>query len=149
MYSEDKCDDKSLCLDEVFQDNLDTHTALKETVELYSEDVCEDDKPLFLDILLRMHAIIAVKNMLKNIASRVLFERRKLDLSIFIFNEPTNDQSFENITQKPQIDKSLKNPSEYELNCLDESIGDDLVSYPPKDMINSRLEEMYEEKLKF
>ena len=24
-YSEDKCDDESLCLDEVFQDNLDTH----------------------------------------------------------------------------------------------------------------------------
>jgi len=25
-YSEDKCDDESLCLDEVFQDNWDTHT---------------------------------------------------------------------------------------------------------------------------
>jgi len=28
-YSEDKYDDESLCLDEVFQDNLNTHTPLK------------------------------------------------------------------------------------------------------------------------
>ena len=52
---------ESLCLDEVFQDNLGTHTPPKETVELYCEDVCEDDEPLFLDILLRMSAIIVVR----------------------------------------------------------------------------------------
>jgi len=50
-YSEDKCDDESLCLDKVFQDNLDTHTLPKKIVELYCEDVSEDDEPLFLDIL--------------------------------------------------------------------------------------------------
>jgi len=40
LYSEDKCGDESLYFDEVLQDNLDTHTALKETVELYCEGVC-------------------------------------------------------------------------------------------------------------
>ena len=52
-YSEDKCDDESLCLNEVFQDNLDTHTPPKKTVEIYCEDACEDDEPLFLDILFK------------------------------------------------------------------------------------------------
>ena len=64
-------------------------------------------------------------------------------MSIFTFNEPTNDQSFENITQEPQIDKNFKNLFEDELNRLDESIRDALVSYiPPKDRVNSSLEEM-------
>ena len=48
---------------------------------------------------------------LKDVTSRVPFERRKFDLSIFTFNELTNDQSFENITQEPQIEKALKTPS--------------------------------------
>ena len=60
-YSEDKCDDESLCLDDVIQDNLDTHTPPKETVELYCEDVWEDDEPLFLDILFKNDAIIVVR----------------------------------------------------------------------------------------
>ena len=65
----------------------------------------------------------------KDFKSRVPFEREKLDLSIFSFNKPTNDQSFENIIQEPQIDKSFKNLIEDELNYLDESIRDALVSY--------------------
>ena len=32
-YCEDKCDDESLCLDEVFQDDWDTHTPPKEKVK--------------------------------------------------------------------------------------------------------------------
>ena len=90
-YSEDKCDDESLCLDEVFQDNLDTHTPPKEIVELYSEDVCEDDKPLFLDILFKDECDRSgEKTCVKDVTSNDLSERRKLYLSIFIFNEPTN-----------------------------------------------------------
>jgi len=52
-YSENKYDDKSVCLDEVFQNVWDTHTPPKEKVESYCEDVCEDDEPLFLDILFK------------------------------------------------------------------------------------------------
>ena len=79
------------------------------------------------------------------VKSRVLFERRKLNLSIFSFNKPTNDQSFENITQELKIDKSFKNLIEDELNCLDESI-----SYtPPKGMVNSIFEDIYEDGSKF
>jgi len=44
------------------------------------------------------------------------------DLRIFTFNEPTNDQIFENIIQEAQIDKSFENCFEEELICLDESI---------------------------
>ena len=81
--------------------------------------------------------------------SRVRFKRGKLDLSIFSFNEQTNDQSFENIPQKSQIDKSFKNLVEDELNCLDESIRDALVSYTsPKEMVNLSFEEIYEDELK-
>ena len=49
-YSEDKCDNESLCLNEVFQDNLDTHTPPKERVKLCCEDVCEDES-LCLDVV--------------------------------------------------------------------------------------------------
>ena len=54
-YCEDKHvdDDESLCLDELFWDDLDTHTPLEEKVELCCEDTCEDDEPLFLDILFK------------------------------------------------------------------------------------------------
>ena len=83
-YSEDKCDDKFLYLDKVFQDNLDTHTPPKETVELYCEDVCEDDEPLFFDILFKDECDhSSEKTYIKDVTSKDSFERKKLDLSIF------------------------------------------------------------------
>ena len=92
---------------------------------------------------------IGEKTCLKDVTSRVPFERKKLDLSIFIFNEPINGKLFENIAQEPQIDKSFKNLFENEFNRWAESIRETLVSYiPAKDMVNSSLEEMYKEKLK-
>jgi len=149
-YSEDKCDDEFLYLDEVFQDDLDTHTPPNEKDELYCEDVCEVDEPLFLDILFKDECDYSGgKICVKDVKSRVLLERRKLDLSIFKFNKPTNDLSFENITQEPPIDKSFKKPFEDELDYLDQSISDALVSYIPlKDMVNSSLEEVDKEKFK-
>jgi len=119
-----------LYLGEVFQDNLDTHTPPKETVELYCEDVCEDDEHLFLDILFKDECDHSAETTcVKDVTSKVFFERKKLDLSIFTFNEPTNGQLVENITQEPQIDKSFKNRFEDEPNCLDKSIRDTLGSY--------------------
>jgi len=68
-----------LCLDEVFQDNLDTHTPPKETVELYHEDVYEDDEPLFLDILFKNECDHSGKIMcVKDATSKVFFERKSL-----------------------------------------------------------------------
>ena len=100
-YSEDKYDDESLCLDEVFQVTLDTHTPPKEIVELYGENVCENDEPLFLYILFKDECDhSSEKTCVKDIITKVPFDRKKLDLSIFTFNELTNDQSFENIIQK-------------------------------------------------
>ena len=56
-------------------------------------------------------------------SSRVSFERGKLDLSIFLFNEPTNDQSFENTIQEPQIDKSFKTSSKMNLTVWMNRLG--------------------------
>jgi len=43
------------------------------------------------------------KTRVEDFKSRVPFEKRKLDLSIFVFDEPTNDQSHENISQEDII----------------------------------------------
>ena len=89
------------------------------------------------------------KMYIKDFKSRVSFERRKLDLSIFIFNEPTNDQSFEIIFQGPLTDQSFENLFKDKLKCLDESIRDAFVSYTSsKEIVNSNFEEMYEDELK-
>ena len=78
---------------------MDTHTPPKEKVKLYCEDVCEDDEPLFLDIFFKDECDHSgEKTCVKDVTPRVSFERKKFDLSIFTFNESTNDQSFENIT---------------------------------------------------
>jgi len=82
-YSEDKYDDESLCLDEVFQDDWDTHIPPKGKVELYCENVCEDDEPLFLDILFKDECNHGgEKTCVKDATFRVPVEKRKLDLSI-------------------------------------------------------------------
>ena len=60
-YSEDKCDDESLCLDEVFQDDWDTRTPPKEKVKSYCEDICEDDVLYFLIYCLKINVIIVVR----------------------------------------------------------------------------------------
>jgi len=82
--------------DELFRDDLDIHTPPEGKAELCCEDACEDDKPLFLDVLFKDECDYSgEKTYAKDFKSRVFFEKRKLDLSIFTFNGPTNDQSFE------------------------------------------------------
>ena len=129
---------------------MDTYTPPEEKVELCCEDTCEDDEPLFLDVLLKDECDHSdKKTYVKNFKCRVSFERRKLDLSIFTFNEPTNDQSFEIIFQGPLTDQSFENLFKDKLKCLDESIRDAFVSYTPsKEIVNSNFEEMYEDELK-
>ena len=74
------------------------------------EDAYSDDEPLFLDELFKDdYDHSGEKTCVENIESRVPFEKRKLNLSIFTFNEPTNDQSFENMIQEYLIDKSFEN----------------------------------------
>ena len=90
------------------------------------------------------------KTCAKNLKSRVPFKKRKLDLSIFLFDEPTNDQAFENMIQKPLIDRSLENLFEDELICLNESIRYALVSYtPPKKIAYPSFEVMFKDELMF
>ena len=94
--------------------------------------------------------IIVVRKHVKNLKSRVPFEKRKSDLSIFTFDESTNDRSFENKIQEPLIGQSFENLFEDELMCLDESIRDALVNYtPPKKIIDLSFEVIFEDELKF
>ena len=60
------------------------------------EDVCIVDERLFLDEL-------GEKTRVENFKSKVPFVKRKLDLSIFTFDEPTSDQSCENISQEDMV----------------------------------------------
>jgi len=61
-YCEDKCDDdESLCLDELFRDDWDTHTPPEEKIELCCEDTCEDDEPLFVDCLWMSTIIVVIR----------------------------------------------------------------------------------------
>jgi len=91
-------DDDPLCLDELYIDDLDTHTPPVEQVESSCEDAYLDDEPLFLDELFKNECDHpGEKTCVENLESRVSFEKRKLDLSIFTFDEPTNDQVFKNM----------------------------------------------------
>ena len=68
-----------------------------EKMEHKCEDACMDDELLFLDELFKDECNHSgEKTCVENLKSRVFFEKRKLDLSIFTFDEPTNDQSFDN-----------------------------------------------------
>ena len=68
-----------------------------------------NDELLFLDELLKDECDYSGdKTYVEDLKFRVLFEKRKLDLSIFTFDEPINDQSLENIIQKPPSDQILK-----------------------------------------
>ena len=56
-----------------------------------------DDEPMFLEELFKKKCDHSLrKTCVEELESRVFFERRKLDLSIFNFDELSNNQSFEN-----------------------------------------------------
>jgi len=68
-----------------------------------------DDEPLFLDELFKDECDHSgEKTCVENLESRVPFEEKKLELSIFTFDESTNDQAFENMIQESLIDQTLK-----------------------------------------
>jgi len=54
---------------------------------------------LFLDLFKDECDHSGEKNCVNNLKSRVPFEKRKLELSIFTFDESTNEQSFDNALQ--------------------------------------------------
>jgi len=84
-------------LEKLFKDDLVIHTTTLKHVYHNVEDVCVDDEYIFLEELFKdecEHS--SEKTCVEELMSRVPFERRKLDLSIFTFDEPLNNQSFEN-----------------------------------------------------
>ena len=98
-------DDDPLCLDELcLDDDLDTYTPHVEQVESSCEDAYLDDEPLFLDELSKDECNNSgEKTCVEDLEFRVSFEKTKLDLSIFTFDEPTNDQSRENTSQEDRV----------------------------------------------
>ena len=80
-------DDDSIFLDELVKDGSVIHTTTLKHV----------DQPMFLEELFKDECDHnSEKTCVKELKSRVPFERRKLDLSIFTIDEPSNNQSFEN-----------------------------------------------------
>ena len=68
------------------------------------EDAYMDNEPLFLDELFVEECDHNdKKTCVENLEFRVPFEKRKLDLSIFTFDEPINDQAFKNMIQESLI----------------------------------------------
>jgi len=98
---------------------------------------------------LRLSDYSGDKTYVENLEFRVPFEKRKLDLSIFTFDESTNDQALKNMIQEPLIDQSFENLFEDKLIYLNASIRDALVGYTPKEIIDPNFEVMYEDELKF
>ena len=82
-------------MEELFKDDLVIHTVTLKHVDHNVEDVCVDNVPIFLENLFKdEHDHSSEKTCVEELKSRVLFERRKFDLSIFTFDEPLNNQSF-------------------------------------------------------
>ena len=62
------------------------------------------------------------KTRVEDVKSRVPFEKRKLDLSIFTFDESTNDQSHKKISQEDMVTytrhmKQFENDEEFEFQA--------------------------------
>ena len=103
-----------------------------------------ENKSLFLDELFNECDYINEKAYIGDPNFRVPFKKKKFDLTIFTFDEPTNDILHENIIQEPPIDLLFKNLFEEELICLDEPTRDILVSYtPPGENVDLNFKEMY------
>jgi len=65
------------------------------------------NEPLFLEEFLRKSSIIVMRRHMLRILSLEFSSEKKLDLSIFTFDESTNNQSFESLIQEPLTDQSF------------------------------------------
>ena len=81
---------------------------------------------------------------------RVPFIKGKIDLNIFIFNEPTKNVSHEDIIQEPPIDILFEDLFKEELMYLDEPTRDLLINCTSLgESGDLSFEEIYEAELEF
>ena len=81
-----------------------------EHIKQNCEDICRDDEPLFLNKFFKDECDHnCEKTNVENLKFRVPFEKRKLDLSIFTFDEQTNDQTSENLIKEHLVNQSFEN----------------------------------------
>ena len=131
------------------QNILSTHMEKMEFTDQNCEDAYMNIEPLFLKYFTEECDHNGEKTCIENLKFRIRFEKRKLDLSIFTFDKPTNDQGFKNIIQESLIDQSFENLFEDKPICLDESVKNALISYtPPKKIVDLSFEVMFEDELK-
>ena len=129
----------------LFQEDLDIHTSPEEKVDSCCEDVCIVDEPLFLDKLFKDECNHSGKKIrVEDFKSKIPFEKRKLDLSIFTFDEPTNDQSCEYISQEDMITHT------HHLEQFEDECDKDELVFQAKfmDKFNKFCEENFVEKPK-
>ena len=114
------------------------------------KDAYMDNEPLFLnELFIEECDHNDEKTCIEDLKFRVPFEKSKLDLSIFTFDEPINDHTFQNLIQESLINQSFETLFEDELIYLNESVSDALVNYtPPKKIIDLSIEVMFADELK-
>ena len=110
-YCEGDCDDDELLFQTKYEDevtkvcekiyveeqnNSSNHCEKIKHTKQNCKNICMGDEPLFLNELFKDECNHSEKTCVDNLKFRVLFEKRKLELSIFTFDDPTNDQSFDN-----------------------------------------------------
>ena len=135
----------------VFNLEKQPHKIRDQTFEVnFIENNCEEEregtenKYLLDELFKNEYNYINEKTYVGDPNFRVLFKKRKFDLSVFTFDDPINKISHENIIQESLIDLTFENLFEEELKCLVEPIGDILVNYtPPEESVNLNFEEMY------
>ena len=143
-YCEDECDNDECLLQEKFENEFfkfcekisvgeqkiaSTHMEKMEHTDQNCDDAYMDNELLFLNGLFTEECDHnGEKTCIENLEFRIPFEKTKLDLSIFTFDELTNDHTFQNLIQESLINQSTENLFEDELIYLNESVRDALVS---------------------
>jgi len=81
------------------------HITTLKHVEHNVENVCVDDEPMFLEELFKHECDHSFEKIcVEELKSRLFFEKQKIDLSIFTFDELSNNQSFKNLVEVNKTD---------------------------------------------
>ena len=93
-------------MDELVKDDLVMHTNSLKHVDYNIKDAYMDDEPIFLEELFKVEYFD--NTCVEELKSKVPFEKKKFELSIFTFDESSNDHFFQNMIQEPLIDQNFE-----------------------------------------
>jgi hypothetical protein len=108
-------DDECIYVDNLFEENVEMHTTCLENAEnncddacmnskaLLNEIICEDDLNIFCEKKFVEEHEFSLEHVEK--IARTPFGRKPIDLSVFTFDEPTNNHSFEDNVSNQDFEK--------------------------------------------